>query len=278
MSTRVVLQRFPVSLFLALEEHTDALLREYVLRSLGDADQNFGVAEAARAATARGMVAAALRRDLPPTDDRDPAGGSDVVHELVVDLGAATAADFGLLQTTLDDAIRLANAGELLTMPSLPEIVALRNWICDQVSTQLAGAPPAPWNLAEASLEEEAGRPLAEWDGAGELSPHEAALVSDDHHRIIAATPGALQLLGWDEHELLGQRLIVVIPPTLRERHVAAFTRVVVTGEGRLLGQPLDLVALTRDGREIPVTLTLSQHRARRGRTVFLGRLQSRAV
>ena len=52
---------------------------------------------------------------------------------------------YAALQDLLDVAERLAVAGRLLARPGLPEIVAVRDWVCEQIIAQLAGVPPAPW-------------------------------------------------------------------------------------------------------------------------------------
>jgi PAS domain S-box-containing protein len=115
----------------------------------------------------------------------------------------------------------------------------------------------------------------AELDDGIVPSTDVAWIVGDEHNRIVAASPAAYALLGWSDGELVGQRLLVVIPPHLRERHVAGFTRSVVTGDQRLLGVPLELPALARDGREIPIVLTLTRHASGAG-NVYLGTLQER--
>jgi PAS domain S-box-containing protein len=260
----VLLRGFPVLLYLAFDEQASALLREYVLRGLGRADQSFSGEEAARARGAQAAVARAVRAQVPEPD-------TATTVDLRVDLAGSTPSDFGVLQGILDDAVRLARAGELLTLPSLPEIVGLRDWICEEMLAQPAGAEPTPWRLTAAGSLPDAAP--VQWPGVAELAPDQPWLVGDDHNRLIAASPAALDLLGWTENELVGQRILVVIPPALRERHLAGFTRSVVGGGPGLLGRPLAVPAWTRDGREVPIRLTLTRHPARYGRTVYLARL-----
>jgi len=49
------------------------------------------------------------------------------------------------------------------------------------------------------------------------------------------------------------------VPPALRQRHSEAFERFAATGEGRLLGQRLELTGMRADGSEFPVELALSR-------------------
>lgn len=268
----VELRRFPVELFLASEEQWGALLREYILRSMGAAEQPYDADEVGRANDALSEVGAALAAAL----GEEAAGPPPYpALDLTLDLVNATTGDFGMLQGILDDALRLARSGELLTLPSLPEVVSLRDWICEQVVEQTAGAESSAWRFSIGN-DGPWSAPAAQWDGIAALAQDTSWLVGDDHNRIVAASTAALDLLGWDEQELVGQRILAVIPPEWRERHVAGFTRSVVTGDDRLLHTPLPLAALTRSGEEVDITLTLSRHRARRGRTVYLARLDPR--
>jgi PAS domain S-box-containing protein len=264
---RVSLLNLPVPLYLAAEAQWKGFLREYVLRGLGDVAQTYGPDEIARAARALDELSAAVEgldtRSLALSGQR---------WDLEWRSSTVTAEDFGLLQGVLDDAIRLSHAGELLTLAPLPEVVALRNWFCDQAMHQAAGGQPSPWQLRGEGPEPPTSR--VTWDTVIQPGSETAWLVGDDHNRIVAASPGALSLLGWTEPQLVGQRLLTVIPPAHREAHLAAFTRSVVEGVGRILGTPVRLPALRADGSEVPIILTLTRHDAHGGRTVFLGRME----
>lgn len=239
-----------------------AMLREYALRGYGGHAQPYSQDEIAQAGQALAAVENAAR------------GAGGLVVDVVVELGPDTVRGLSMLQGVLDDCRQLIKQGELLVLPPLPEIVALRNWICEQAAEQAAGGPPSPWRL-ESPKDDPADTAAAQWDHSLVPPADSAWLVGDDHNRIVAASPAALALLGWTAEELLGQRLLVVIPPALREAHIAGFTRSVLSGGGDLLGQPLSLPALSRGGREIMITLTLTRHAARAGRHVYLARLDT---
>ena len=51
----------------------------------------------------------------------------------------------------------------------------------------------------------------------------------------------------------------LIVPPSLRERHTAAFARFVKTREGSMLGRRVELTGMRADGSEFPVELALSQ-------------------
>ena len=62
---------------------------------------------------------------------------------------------------------------------------------------------------------------------------------------------------------------MTIIPPQLREAHVAGFTRHLATGEAHVLGVPLRLPVLRADGTEVECDY-LVERADSPGRTVYL--------
>jgi PAS domain S-box-containing protein len=88
---------------------------------------------------------------------------------------------------------------------------------------------------------------------------HEAFVSIDEEGRISAWNPEAERTFGWAEEQVLGQRVRdVLIPPRYRSEHEHGLERFLRTGEGPLLGKRIEISALHRTGREIPVELTIS--------------------
>lgn len=54
---------------------------------------------------------------------------------------------------------------------------------------------------------------------------------------------------GWEKDELLNQPITAIIPHHLREAHQIGFSRFLTTETPRLLGKPLPLEVLLKDGR-----------------------------
>jgi PAS domain S-box-containing protein len=156
------------------------------------------------------------------------------------------------MQDTLDLAERLATDGQLLARPGLPEIVALRDWACEQVLAQLGGAPPAPWPGTdhERFLAQDAVGTAGEGVEVVRSSSR-PAVAADDSNRIVAVSRAMAAATGWEVDDLVGRRIVTLIPPRLREGHVAGFSRHLSTGEARLLGVPLELPVLRADGTEV---------------------------
>ena len=263
----VRLVAFPRRLFAAADDQWEGMLREYTLRGLGGTAQSYRDDEIAQASDALRLLVDAAGPVGRPLSLAEP---TEPTREVEISSPVA----FAVLQAILDDGRRLAESGALLTLPSLPEVVALRDWLCGEVADQTAGAEPKPWRL-HASLGDPYDTAAAPWDRSLEPPAETAWLVGDDHNRIVAASPAALTLLGWEEQDLVGQRLLAVIPHHLREAHLAGFIRSAVSGDAPLLGRPLALPALGRDGREIPVTLTLTRHDQRGDRHVYLALLDA---
>lgn len=130
----------------------------------------------------------------------------------------------------------LAGHGALLCAPALPEVAACRRWLYGQIDDQAAGSPPQPWQLPESlpPSRDSVALPETELEDLQRVSV--ATVVADDANRIIFVNEAAGELLGWAPSALVGQRLTVVIPPELREAHLAGFSRLQVTNEPRILG------------------------------------------
>ncbi|MFN2617523.1 MAG: PAS domain S-box protein [Thermoleophilaceae bacterium] len=239
-------------------EHGDALLRELALLALGGELDDalpegwqlpqfdvLPVLAAAEAATAQ------TKADL----------------EVRLPAGAGAAATERLL--LVDHADALAREGRLLTAPALPEVAVCRHWLYTQIAEQAAGFASRGWELPE---------PLEPALVAARLPPQElqrlegtttAAVVADDANRIIFVNQAAGELLGWEAAALVGQRLTVLIPPELREAHLAGFSRLQVTGKPQILGSVLQVPALRRNGSTVQIALFIEQLAGPDGRSAF---------
>jgi PAS domain S-box-containing protein len=87
----------------------------------------------------------------------------------------------------------------------------------------------------------------------------EAVLVVDGQGTITFANEAVEALLGWAPADLRRQPVITIIPERLRSAHRVGFGRFTASGEGRIIGRPVRLPALHRDGREVDVELLVSR-------------------
>jgi PAS domain S-box-containing protein len=85
------------------------------------------------------------------------------------------------------------------------------------------------------------------------------AIVSIDTAGIITSwNPQAEKVFGWKEDEMRGRRLSeTIIPVEYRERHEKGMKHYLRTGEGPVLNKLIEITALSRDGREFPVELSI---------------------
>ena len=244
----VRLPGMPVTLYCAWQQHADALLREATMLALEDGDQP---EEYPLAGRALGALADAASEVFALRD-------SDVVTaDVTLELPVDSIGWFPILRDLLGRATLLSLSGKLLTPPSLPEIIAVRRWVCDEVARQAAGLPPTPWVEQAAEIVDVPGAPVAVLDEVRASTV--AQIAADTTNRIIAVSAPAAELLGWTVEELEGHRLVAIIPPRLRDRHVAGFTRHLLEGTSRILGKSVRLPALRQDDTEVEVDLLIER-------------------
>ncbi|MFF5855915.1 SpoIIE family protein phosphatase [Streptomyces sp. NPDC012751] len=275
-SMTVTLNDVPYALYWAAQQQWEGLLRELFLasadgrpggerpggeRPAGVRPEDLVVAQDTSNVICASMTVA-VEQETPDSS----------TLSLLVAFAADAAPRVVVLRRVLDQADLAAQRGDLLSLPALPQLRAFRHWLFDQIAGQLSGEHPTAWTQAPGAPSA-TPTDLAPWDA----SEVEAALVptiaADDGNRIIAANRSAADLLGWHAHDLVGQRLTAVIPEHLRTRHVTAFTSLLLTGESRILGRQIPVPALHRDGRVIPIRLSVQTQEAVDGRTVFVAQL-----
>ncbi len=272
-TTDVVLGGLPVRLWIAARQHHEAALRELYLRqSLREESAAPPVRRRIQLTVAALDVAleTALVAGEPANDPERPRPGLPVTSDLELRATHDLAAGVIALQGALEEAERLAREGDLLVLPALPEVVAVRDWVCEQVVAQLNGVAPTRWSQGAAAVRPHSRGPVEGWDPVAVVGSRRAAVAGDDTNRILAVSPAAAALLRWDASDLVGRRVIDLIPASLHEAHLAGFTRHQTTGESHVLGLPLELPVLRSDGTQVHVRFLLERVRAPRGRSVYV--------
>ena len=286
-TTEVVLLRLPTTLWMAAREHHQSVLRELVLYLAAHGDAVPTRPDLVLADEARNIVWAALlteidrarlagtaRRPLPdghPSPLPDVPDAVDLRLTVRPDIGQA----FAAFQDALDLGEQLAVDDLLLVRPGLPEIIAVRDWLCDQVVAQLAGVAAAPWGGTDQGhftelVHDRADAPAPRWDASQVTESERGVVAADDANRIIAISPSLARTVGWPPEEIVGRRVVALVPPQLREAHVAGFSRHLSTGQSHILGVDLELPVLHRDGREIPCRFLVERASVGVGRPVYL--------
>ncbi|CAL9353119.1 SpoIIE family protein phosphatase [Streptomyces sp. enrichment culture] len=266
----VTLVDVPGALYSASQQHRHVLLRELELaaaagehlvppRDLVTAHDISNVISA--------CVTAALRDETPEGEIRS--------LDLAMPPDAAPAVE--TLSRVLDVAEQAAREERLLTLPALPRSKVFHTWLFGEITGQLAGTHPTAWTVVP--REPGAGpAELVPWDAGHVQSSRVATVAADEQNRIVAVNGPAADLLGWHADDLVGRRLTTLIPEHLRERHITAFTSLLLSGQPRILGRSVPLPALHRDGRLVPVRLFIQTQETADGRTVFVAQLSPRAA
>ena len=260
----VVFLGIPVALARATFDYGDALLRELALvafaEGAGEPVTPLTVTPQLRLTEILDALLAATLEGLDRTDLR-----------VQLPAGSASAALQRL--ALIDEANRISQDGRLLLPPSIPELAHCRRWMMSEIVAQASGGPASPWSPPEERDTAEPVDGLTVEDEAILGADLEWTVVADQNNRIQFVGREAGALLGWDPGALAGRRLTTLIPPSLRESHLVGFTRYQLTRSPVLMGRPVSVEALRRDGSTVAVTLLLREMTPRDGRLRYRARL-----
>lgn len=278
--TSVSLRNFIPILWFAAQEQHGAFIRELMLAQELPFHLLQKAESASDAITRFATIQLNLQRGLvdlqPPVFDRDfnSSTWEPVRISLNMHFSEGSSNDFSALQDVLDHAEALASSGKLLTPPSLPEIVAVRDWVCDQVVSQLEGAPPAPWSSDELMHDF--------YDHPSEMSSDNFEFIknssrnimaADKLNRILAVSSSLAKVLGWKAEDLVGKRISSITPERFREAHVAGVTHHLATRERKVLGHPVLMPALRADGKEVLCRFVIDTLEIRPGQEVYMAEI-----
>ncbi len=86
----------------------------------------------------------------------------------------------------------------------------------------------------------------------------EAILVVDARGNIRNINPKAEELFGYEEHELVGKNISVLIPANFRQAHQGYVHNYSEQPHARTMGEGRDLYGQRKDGVQVPVLVSLS--------------------
>jgi PAS domain S-box-containing protein len=86
----------------------------------------------------------------------------------------------------------------------------------------------------------------------------EAIVVADERGRIKLFNPAARRIFGYEEREVLGQPLTLLMPPGDRQAHEQALRRYVETREAGWIGSTTERQGRRKGGETFPMELSLS--------------------
>ena len=148
----------------------------------------------------------------------------------------------------------------------------MRTWLCGQVHEQsLGAAEPVPWVARTDIWQPVTTVDYEDWDSGEVSTSREPLLATDEASVVIAVSESALHFLGFgDAAELVGRRVITIIPARFRQAHIAGMMLHVVNGRQPLLGVRVTVPVLLADGTEATSELLIEPRRRSAGRKVFI--------
>ena len=91
-------------------------------------------------------------------------------------------------------------------------------------------------------------------------SAHDAIIMIDEHGDVSFWNPAAEKIFGYSYQEIIGKNLHkLLLPESYMEAYLKAFPLFQKWGIGKAIGKTLELKALRKDGKIIPVELSLAR-------------------
>ena len=97
---------------------------------------------------------------------------------------------------------------------------------------------------------------------------HDAVVVAGlSSGEIVLWNPGAQRLFGYTAAEVVGRPVHILMPPGIARLHHAAVDRYVHSGRGLIINAdaPVEVPAVTKDGQNMRIEITLRELRGPRG-------------
>ncbi len=98
-------------------------------------------------------------------------------------------------------------------------------------------------------------------------SANDAIITADRHGNIVSWNKGAESMFGYDEAEVIGKSLTMLMPVRYRNLHQKGIRRINRGSRHRIIGKTVELEGLRKDGTVFPLELSLATWRI--GKDVF---------
>jgi len=114
-------------------------------------------------------------------------------------------------------------------------------------------------DITERKQSEQALRESEEKFRALTASAQDAVIMTDGDDRVVFWNAAAERIFGWTAAEAANQTIHGwLVPARYREAAAGGLARFKVTGQGPLVGKTIELTAVRKDGKEIPIELSFS--------------------
>ena len=88
----------------------------------------------------------------------------------------------------------------------------------------------------------------------------DSIITMDADGLVVEVNRATEETFGYAASEMVGRELAeLIIPPDLREAHRRGVERYVATGEGEMVGHPVELPAMRADGSQFPVEIAIAR-------------------
>ncbi|MBI4472680.1 MAG: PAS domain S-box protein [Acidobacteria bacterium] len=96
-------------------------------------------------------------------------------------------------------------------------------------------------------------------------SAAEAIVIADGDGRIVSWNKGAETAFGYNDDEVLGYPLELLMPERYREAYRLGLERFRLTGKSTIVGKTIEVEGLRKDGMDFPIELSLGSWRTAEG-------------
>lgn len=87
----------------------------------------------------------------------------------------------------------------------------------------------------------------------------DAVVISDEMGTITSANQYCLNLFGYEDNELIGQNVKVLMPPEMASKHDGFLAKYKATHTSKLMGKRTEIAAVTKSGKKIEIEIFLSE-------------------
>jgi PAS domain S-box-containing protein len=101
----------------------------------------------------------------------------------------------------------------------------------------------------------------------------DAIVVIDRYGSILWVNGATAKTFGYDEAELIGRNVSLLMPAPYRAQHDGDLERYLNTGEPRIIGIRRELLGLRKDGTTFPIELTVVEAADHEG-LIFVGAIR----
>jgi PAS domain S-box-containing protein len=87
-----------------------------------------------------------------------------------------------------------------------------------------------------------------------------AEFLPESPGSVLFADQIAAEMFGYTQAEMQAKRLLDLMPERYHAMHLQGVSHYLATGEGPVLGKPLQVVGIRKDGREFPLLLQIDHN------------------